>query len=656
MGAFVRNFCILSPLFLFDSDFSIVTYRPDIDGLRAISILLVVIFHAFPSSLPNGFLGVDVFFVISGFLIACILLSQLKEHESINFGEFYTKRVLRLFPSLLFVVFCTVLLGWLTLTPSEIKALGTHTVSGILFFENILLINEASNYFDTSMSLKPLMHLWSLSIEEQFYLIYPFVLYKLRKSNKAILVCTITTLAISLYFNYRYSIASSPKAYFSPLSRAWELMLGCLAAYIYLSIQCKSEVRNRLLKELAPFLGISLIVFGVAYDSEGSFSTTISILFAVLGAATVILLSQETIVGRVLSSKWLVHLGKLSYPLYLWHWVVLSYFRIMESEDLRDTHAVMAICVSIILAQFTYTFIENKFKTIRKEKMMIIGVVATSLVALGITTHFSDGYPNRKHFEGFIDAQNKKLSLQFSQSLKTCRDEYPTLNSDCHLSNNGNVNILIIGDSHAEDIYPGLANISNHNVMSITMGGCQALAGELSTDESFGDCRTAIKGAINVAVNSTDIHTVILTSFYENASFTGMDSKGVSAFKQSARDTLDLLIKHNKKVVYVLDRPKLDRHIRECLSIRPFRLSDSALPSCDKARSKVDDEMTRYNDLMSSILSEYTTISIIDSIDVFCTTQECFAKSHEQALYRDNHHLSLLGSTVLAEAINTHIE
>ena len=218
-------------------------YRPDIDGLRAIAIVSVVIFHTFPTQLPGGFVGVDVFFVISGYLISTIIFRSL-EKESFSFLDFYARRIRRIFPALAFLLLGVILLGSLFLTPEEFKNLGKQTIYGSAFGENIFLIRHSGGYWDTATEMKPLMHLWTLAVEEQYYIFYPLLCWILWKVKKRVLPVLCVLWLVSFGFDLYQSQTSSIVAFFSLHTRFWELCTGCiLAALVNPSISSKGLVQ-----------------------------------------------------------------------------------------------------------------------------------------------------------------------------------------------------------------------------------------------------------------------------------------------------------------------------------------------------------------------------------------------------------------------------
>ena len=207
-------------------------YRPDIDGLRAVAILSVVIYHAFPGQLPGGFIGVDVFFVISGYLISSIIFKHLLRND-FSFSEFYARRVKRIFPALCAVLLISYAIGWFVLLPDEFKQLGKHMAASAGFVENFVLLREAS-YFDSASELKPLMHIWSLGIEEQYYLVYPVTVWLAYRAGGSVLSIIIVLAIISFGLNVGGIENAATKTFFLPQTRLWELLVGGILAYLQL--------------------------------------------------------------------------------------------------------------------------------------------------------------------------------------------------------------------------------------------------------------------------------------------------------------------------------------------------------------------------------------------------------------------------------------
>jgi peptidoglycan/LPS O-acetylase OafA/YrhL len=332
-------------------------YRPDIDGLRAIAVVAVVLFHAFPSSLPGGFAGVDMFFTISGFLITGLLL---RDHArgAFSLRHFYARRIQRIFPALALVLVACMGAGWLVLTADELAALGTFTSGGAAFLSNFLLW-RASGYFDTAADTKPLLHLWSLGIEEQFYLVWPLLLWWWFRWPQRLGLwmgaCVLASLAYSLWAVR----VDAVMAFYSPLPRLWELGVGGLLAYaLWRNPQLLQRYRS-----VAAYLGALLVALGLVLLDKGAAFPGWWALLPTLGTVLLIFSGDASWLGRrVLSSKALVAVGLISYPLYLWHWPLLSFARILLAETPPAEVRAALVAASVVLAWLTYRWVERPIR------------------------------------------------------------------------------------------------------------------------------------------------------------------------------------------------------------------------------------------------------------------------------------------------------
>ncbi|MEY3513223.1 MAG: hypothetical protein RL420_246 [Pseudomonadota bacterium] len=303
-------------------------YRPDIDGLRAIAVLSVVIFHAFPEYLGGGFIGVDVFFVISGFLITSLILREQRE-ERFSLKHFYARRIRRIFPALSLVLGFGLVAGWICLNFMEYKQLTKHTGSSAIFITNFMLLREAG-YFDNAADTKPMLHLWSLAIEEQFYLAWPLVLMFFKRLPRwlfpALVVLLLSSLGYSLSLVFKGNFEYD---FYSPLSRSWELLLGASLAFgVSRQVAIPTSWRN-----MAGWVGLVFIFISACFLDKNMPFPGYWALPPTVGAALILFAGMQSNLNRVLlASRPLVAIGLISYPLYLWHWPLLSFARILESQ------------------------------------------------------------------------------------------------------------------------------------------------------------------------------------------------------------------------------------------------------------------------------------------------------------------------------------
>jgi len=423
-------------------------YRPDIDGLRAVAVLSVVAFHAFPGRLPGGFIGVDVFFVISGFLISTIIFDNLSS-GSFGFAEFYRRRVRRIFPALLVVLVATLGISWAVLFGGEFVQISKHVTAGAAFISNFALWQE-SGYFDKAANAKPLLHLWSLGIEEQFYIIWPLLLYwGWRLGANLFLLCIVIS-ASSFAANISTSRVDAVAIFYSPQTRFWELLVGAIVAIKYPWIRSTLETRHSLAHVISS-CGALLLLIGLGLITKNSIFPGWLALLPTFGTALLIAAGPSAPINRwVLSVPSIRWFGLISYPLYLWHWPLLSFAYVVTFDAPSLTLRIAIVTVSIILAWLTYIFIETPIRYGRSHQavpllasaMAIVSVAGVLFYLVMPSTRLGDPVQSlladraRKILDTFSDSCVKKLGLEILE------EEHCRTNSPDPL-------VLFIGDSHA---------------------------------------------------------------------------------------------------------------------------------------------------------------------------------------------------------------
>lgn len=458
-------------------------YRPDIDGLRAIAILSVVGFHAFPEWVKGGFVGVDIFFVISGFLISSIIFGNL-EKNTFNYYDFYARRIKRIFPALILVLVASYAAGWYLLLPDEFKQLGKHIAAGAGFVSNLVLWNEAG-YFDKASYTKPLLHLWSLGIEEQFYIFWPLLLGLVWKYRLNFLAITILIAAASFAVNV-FTVSSDQVAdFYSPLSRFWELMIGGMLAYLTL------HKPHHLPKDtnLQSMLGLLLIVIAVAsIDQQRAFPGWWALL-PTLGAFLVISAQPTAWVNRhFLGNRVLVWIGLISYPLYLWHWTILSFLRITESGIPPIRVRIASVLASLFLAWLTYWAIERpiRFKAKGNRIVVILCALLALIAFIGFNTYQRDGLSFRM-MQISPELMGYKPNLAKDWRLGQCFLEDSDQFSAACLEHKRPL-IFLWGDSHAAALYSGLKSLQSDfqfGIAQYTAAGCEPLIGKYVDGEKY---------------------------------------------------------------------------------------------------------------------------------------------------------------------------
>ena len=374
-------------------------YRAEIDGLRAFAVLSVVLFHAFPSILKGGFIGVDVFFVISGFLISSHIFEKLDEGK-FSFIDFFSRRIRRIFPALILVMGSSLAFGYFALLADEYNQLGKHAASGAAFVLNFILADEVG-YFETSAELKPMLHLWSLAVEEQFYIVWPLCLWLAWKKRFNLLAVTSTIMLGSFFLNTQWVIDKPTETFFWPFSRFWEFLTGSVLAWFvvhrdsllnferlglssYFSkmlLAKKFTLYASMIANAMSLSGLMLLALSVLFIHKGlPFPSTLASL-PILGALLVITAGARAWSNRIiLMNPLAVWFGLISYPLYLWHWPILSFLHIMEDGTPHRDKTILAIIIAIILAWLTYKFIETPIRfgksKERLKPLLLIGIMA----------------------------------------------------------------------------------------------------------------------------------------------------------------------------------------------------------------------------------------------------------------------------------------
>ncbi|WFR77799.1 acyltransferase family protein [Janthinobacterium rivuli] len=476
-------------------------YRADIDGLRAIAVLAVVAYHAFPKKIQGGFIGVDIFFIISGFLISTILFQSL-EVGNYSTLDFYRRRIKRIFPALLLVLTGTLLFGWFFLLSDEYRQLGKHVAGGAGFISNFLLWGEAG-YFDSSADAKPLLHLWSLAVEEQFYIFWPLILAATWKKHWNFLVIVFLAI-ISFSFNLFYVSDNSTAAFYSPLSRFWELMIGSMLAYVLLY---KPKLIEKY-KNVQSVFGFCLLVLGFILIDHARHFPGWWALFPTLGATLIISAGPKAFLNRhVLSSKMFVWFGLISYPLYLWHWPIFSFLHIVVSASPSRNIKLMAIAISILLAWLTYRLIEKPLRaptvgrraTVSLAMIMVLvgtagyycfyngGLEGTGYRMAGkneFSRYFDNAYPEWHYTKTQGLEEKYREDCNFYDISKYLAGKETTLPrqalpSSCYERDRAYTkSVFLWGDSHAEHLNYGLRkNLpANWQILQVASSACPASA------------------------------------------------------------------------------------------------------------------------------------------------------------------------------------
>jgi peptidoglycan/LPS O-acetylase OafA/YrhL len=639
-------------------------YRPDIDGLRAIAVLAVVIFHATPRWLPGGFVGVDIFFVISGYLISTILFENL-DKGTFSFLVFYGRRVKRIFPALILVLAASLVFGWFALLADEFKQLGKHVAAGAGFVSNLVLWDE-SGYFDTSADTKPLLHLWSLGIEEQFYIVCPFLFWLVHRFKFGLLAVSLLVASISFGVNIHLSGVDIVGDFYAPQSRFWELMSGSVVAWLTLyrpRLLCRE---GSVVASVVSVIGLAVLVVSLIGLNKGIRFPGWFAILPVMGSVLVIMAGSTGLVNRwVLSNRIAVWFGLISFPLYLWHWPLLSFANIILSNTPDRSTRLFAVVVSIVLAALTYYCLEKpiRFGASGRPRAFVITVVMAVLGCLGFAVYKLDGMPNRQSL-----AVVKNTIIQFAGDdpvkHEACLEKYGLQHRAiryCGLSGNAKPHIALIGDSHAAAIFTGLAKqLADVNHESLLLLGGRLFIDVATFPNGSDDENAVYRGGIvatNFVAQEKSIDTVIMVSmgagyldrvdnFYLLSDPSIKDRRKV--FEIGMRKTLDLMVKNNKQIIFVLDNPTLPFTPKICMQ-RPLPLVYN--DTCSMPRSVFDQEQQVYRELVFAVLADYPMVRLFDQAAYFCDAVSCVFKRGSKILYSDHDHLSGDGSELIGREL-----
>ena len=465
-------------------------YRPDIDGLRAIAVVAVVLHHALPEKFEGGFVGVDVFFIISGYLISSIILAGLNKGR-FSFADFYAKRIKRIFPALSLVLITTLAMGWFLLGPPDYKLLGKHVFAGSAFLSNIAFWREAG-YFDASSVNKPLLHLWSLAIEEQFYLLWPLTLFLLHKWQRNIIRVVFLMILVSFAINLALVKGQPTAAFYNPMARFWELLIGALLAAMQTYRLGWSAVfrkgvwghgpdehheRHHLRSNTYAWLGaFMLVLVMVRITPERTFPGWWALL-PTIGTALLITAGPRAWFNRhILASKPFVWVGLISYPLYLWHWPFLSFAAISHVETPSTTTQLGWVALSVVLAWLTYKLIETPIRFgrfNRRSTTVFLSALVAVIATAGFTTYKQDGFESR--FPEIVrDMMSKggRTAVVDGWREGDCMLDYkfPASAYKDFCVEKKRPLIFLWGDSHAGSLYPGFKALQDSGKYEFGLG------------------------------------------------------------------------------------------------------------------------------------------------------------------------------------------
>jgi peptidoglycan/LPS O-acetylase OafA/YrhL len=605
-------------------------YRPDVDGLRAIAVLLVLNFHAFPEAMPGGFIGVDVFFVISGFLITGIIAREL-EQRRFSLLTFYGRRIRRIFPALI-VVLCTVLvLGWLWMLPAAYAQLGSDAFASAAFFANIALLLQ-SGYFDVESAKKPLLHLWSLGIEEQFYLFWPLVLMLAARLRSSILAVALVIGIASFVLNVALIGPDPVATFYLPFTRAFELLAGAVLVRGWKRVRQTSAASN-----WRASIGLVLIAAAAGVlNSHRAFPGWWAIL-PVAGAALLLSAPAAWACRVVLASRPMVWIGLISYPLYLWHWPLLVFFAIVKFAPLTLLERELVLGLSFALAWATYRFVESPLRFGRPNPRKIAGLSAAMVViaAAGGAVVAGRGFDFRLPVEirAMADVPTETAQWRFHECLLDLSHEMSF--AETCVDRDRRPLILVWGDSTAGALLPGLRKaqqVRNFGIAQFTSTSCIPA---LNTDVAGEPNCRAINDKVLSLAHRLQPDIVLLESTWDRY-FDGV-AETVTALKKQT----------NARVVVLGAVPWWKRGLPNEV-LRYFMLHHRLIPE-RSSRAEADRSGAALREKLVPLGAEF--ISVWDAL---CNADGCLARTGDTAgdiSASDQVHLTEKGSVFLVDSI-----
>lgn len=638
-------------------------YRSEIDGLRAIAVLPVIFFHAGLEFLSGGYVGVDVFFVISGYLITSIILSEI-EQGKFSLANFYERRARRILPALFVVMLVSLPFAWLWLLPSDMKDFARSLIAVPLFSSNILFWQE-SGYWGTANELKPMLHTWSLAVEEQYYIFFPIFLMILWKIRKRWIFSSLIVIAVISLLASNWGAYNRPTANFFMLpTRVWELAIGACIAYYFLQIKKieKPFIISKTIDEVLGFLGLLMIIYAVFMFSPETPFPSFYTLVPTVGAGLIILFaSNTTIVGKFLSTKFFVGIGLISYSVYLWHQPLLAFSRhaALSQPSVLMLSGIAAL--SIPLAYLSWRFIEKPFRTkgmFTRKAIFTYAIIGSAIfIAVGAIGIKTNGFENRSTTSDIsFDSIHNKWRVNDGLS-KACTEEF-TLTAECRTSNKPE--IMVWGDSYAMHLVPGIiASNPDAKVIQMTKYLCGPffdVAPIIKPDYPLSwaeGCLDYTNKLHNWLKENDTIKYAVLSSPFnqyvsEDATILLRDGEILSPkfvfIQKQFEKTLEELVKLGIKPVIFSPPPANGYNIGRCLTKADWRGEN--LNQCDFKREQMSSERSLVYEFLDTFKDKYQVVHLDDYV---CDDNNCRSHIGSSYIYRDEGHFSHEGSALMGK-------
>lgn len=650
-------------------------YRKEIDGLRAIAILPVVFFHAGFSYASGGYVGVDIFLVISGYLITSLILSD-RLNNKFSLKNFYERRARRILPALFLIILLSIPFAFMLMIPSELTNFSWSVLATTFFSSNIFFWREAG-YFASPSELKPLLHTWSLAVEEQFYVLFPLFLllilrFKLKISVLTILILFFLSLGLAQIASSKFPTANF---YLLP-TRGWELLCGSILAFYFFSNPNRKIFDNNLFNDFLSFLGFMLITYSIIFFDDKTPFPSFWTLCPVIGTSLLIIFAnKESFFGRLLSIKPLVFFGLISYSLYLFHQPIFAYARIYTFDSLNENYYYLLIALAIVIAYFSWRFFENPFRN--KDRISIKFLIFSILgMACFFVLTSSLVIKNNGFYERYDLGENIIETLTIDHNEDCFAIEYAHLSSKwgCDLgkiNSNTDYDFVLFGDSHANTYAKKINEFAlknNKNGFFTGTNGCPPLLNINSFDPVGGpfNCEKLNERVLNF-IKKNKIKNIILVarwSYYTHGDYNQQDIRFLrnknfekkelestqKAFIQGLKKTIEAYEEIGVKVILIKQYPQQRINPKD-LFYRKF--NGSKFPELIQKYSIEKEKNDELNSFANNAFSDisYENFSTIDFSSSFCTSV-CLMGDQNGSYYFDDDHLSDYGMSLISDDID----
>lgn len=655
---------------------SSLSYRPDIDGLRALAVISVIIFHFYSFILPSGFVGVDIFFVISGFLITKIILKEHAEKQ-FSFAKFYIRRIRRIFPALFTMLFVSYIAAFLTLTSSDMIWFSRGLYYASLQISNFFF-QRGVDYFDENRDVEPILHTWSLGVEEQFYLLMPLIIWAIFRFNKnknfafyILIFLSAVSLAASQYLVF----VNQKIAFYSLLSRFWELGVGCLIAFNSRNYSLKISNKNN---NILALIGLVMIIISLFVIKYSNFPGLLALLPCV-GAALIIFSGEETktLTAKFLSNRVFVFIGKISYSLYLWHLpLVIFYKEYANKTTLTLEESLILLSILLVISFLSWRFIEMPFRAkyispetnkgfnqkiilFFKKPFFIAAVCIISIATIASITQKTHGLSSRLTHNDFVDRADIDVYASFEKAslcgIGKKSHQFPNIDQCVVGKNQETYEVAIFGDSHAGHYSSNIINLAEKrglSTLSFYLFSCPILITEIQDTKENSRCIEYRQKIWQILKDKKHIKYVFLASSWDGS--ISLDKESMELFRKNITETIEKITSLNKKVIILGRIPAFDG------KVSPLKCVEKNLVPMQKIipllnKDCIDRDLTSFSKQQefAKIIKEAVATNknalFFDPFPYFCDKKECHAGKDGVLFYSDQGHLNKWGAEYLKQ-------